>query len=197
MGVKFKSDVDGSISGIRFYKGSQNTGTHTVSLWRTNGTLLARAVSTGETASGWQQVNFGPVNITANTAYVASYHTTSGRYSFNGQYFASQYDNAPLHALADAPSGGNGVWQTNSTPIFPAQNYLAGNFWVDVVFSGVTTSGPPTIPPSPTKSCRDMQQRDAGDSDLVLSSNSDFVLPAGQRSKQSDSTSIRLTISTL
>src|SRR5206468_251357 len=40
LGVKFKSDVNGSITAIRFYKGSQNTGTHTVSLWTSTGTLL-------------------------------------------------------------------------------------------------------------------------------------------------------------
>ena len=28
LGVKFRSDVGGSITGIRFYKGTANTGTH-------------------------------------------------------------------------------------------------------------------------------------------------------------------------
>src|SRR5262249_12682075 len=76
LGFKFQSDVSGAITGIRFYKGPQNTGTHTVSLYTTGGTLLARAVSSGESASGWQQVNFAsPVNISAGVTYVASYHT--------------------------------------------------------------------------------------------------------------------------
>ena len=150
VGVKFKSDVAGGISGIRFYKGPLNTGTHTVSLWTAGGALLARSVSVSETASGWQQVNFAsPVNISANTTYIASYHTTSGYYSSNEQYFTAQYDNPPLHALADAASGGNGVWQTSSTPTFPTQNYRAGNFWVDVVFAtsscGATLSGTITL----------------------------------------------------
>ena len=54
-------------------------------------------------------------------------------YSFNGNYFAYQFDNAPLHASANRFSGGNGLFQVNSAPIFPTQNYIAGNFWVDVV----------------------------------------------------------------
>ena len=33
LGVKFRSDVAGSITGIRFYKGSGNTGTHVAHLW--------------------------------------------------------------------------------------------------------------------------------------------------------------------
>jgi Domain of unknown function (DUF4082) len=134
--VKFRSDIDGVISAIRFYKGSQNTGTHTVSLWSATGELLARAVSTVETASGWQQVDFPAVNISANTTYIASYHTTAGYYSFNPEYF-SQYNKPALHALGDEASGGNGVWQTSATPALPTQVYLAGNFWVDVVFGAV------------------------------------------------------------
>ena len=114
VGVKFKSDVAGLISAIRFFKGSLNTGTHTVSLWTAAGALLARSVSSGETASGWQQVDFPAVNITANTTYIASYHTTSGHYSFNGNYFGSQFNNGPLHGLADGTSGGNGLWQTSA-----------------------------------------------------------------------------------
>jgi len=33
LGVSFKSDVNGSITGIRFYKSSANTGTHVGNLW--------------------------------------------------------------------------------------------------------------------------------------------------------------------
>src|SRR5436190_3431703 len=54
VGVKFKSDIAGSITGIRFFKGPQNTGIHTVSLYTVSGILLARIVSSGETPTGWQ-----------------------------------------------------------------------------------------------------------------------------------------------
>ena len=36
------ADVAGSITGLRFYKASDNTGTHVASLWSSTGTLLAR-----------------------------------------------------------------------------------------------------------------------------------------------------------
>ena len=155
LGVKFKSDIAGAIYGIRFYKGPQNTGVHNVSLWTASGTLLARSASTTETATGWQQVSFSsPVNISANTTYVASYHTTSGFYSANDLYFGREYNNAPLHALADEASGGNGLWQTASAPTFPTQAYRSDNFWVDVVFSPTVTpppvTQPPVTPPPPT-----------------------------------------------
>ena len=90
LGVKFRSDVAGTIRGIRFYKAAGNTGTHVGSLWSSSGTRLANATFTNETASGWQEVLFAtPVAISANTVYVASYHTTSGHYSLNTNYFAS------------------------------------------------------------------------------------------------------------
>ena len=79
LGVKFKADVNGSITGIRFYKGTANTGTHIGSLWTATGTKLATATFTNETASGWQQVTFAsPVAITAGTVYVASYLAAGG-----------------------------------------------------------------------------------------------------------------------
>src|SRR5262249_43150270 len=58
VGVKFRSDLGGAIAGVRFYKSVANTGTHTGTLWTSDGTMLATATFTGETSSGWQQVNF-------------------------------------------------------------------------------------------------------------------------------------------
>src|SRR4029077_9138631 len=58
LGVRFRSDVAGFITGIRFYKGTQNTGLHTGKLYTATGTVLASATFTSETASGWQQVTF-------------------------------------------------------------------------------------------------------------------------------------------
>ena len=82
LGVKFRADVSGFITGVRFYKGAGNTGTHIGSLWTSGGTLLAQATFSNETASGWQQVNFGaPVAVTANTVYVASYFAPNGGYA--------------------------------------------------------------------------------------------------------------------
>ncbi len=135
LGVKFKAVVNGTIRGIRFYKGPLNTGTHTASLWTIDGRQLATATSTNETASGWQQVNFPtPVAITANTAYVASYHTTSGNYSITRPYFTSQYSNQSLIAFQDGDQSGNGVYKYSATNTFPTNTYQSSNYWVDVVF---------------------------------------------------------------
>jgi O-glycosyl hydrolase len=137
LGVKFKSDVAGRVTGIRFYKATANTGTHVGNLWSSAGTKLATATFSGETASGWQQVSFAtPVAITSNTVYVASYHCTVGHYSEDDNYFASKgVDNPPLHALANGVSGGDGVYAYGTSSAFPNSTWNAANYWVDVVFA--------------------------------------------------------------
>jgi Domain of unknown function (DUF4082) len=75
LGVKFSATSAGNIIGMLFYKGPQNTGTHTAELWNAAGTMLASATFANETASGWQTVTFAsPVAIAANTTYVATLH---------------------------------------------------------------------------------------------------------------------------
>jgi beta-glucanase (GH16 family) len=141
LGVKFTSSVTGYITSIRFYKSSQNTGTHTGTLWTSTGTSLATATFTGETSSGWQQVNFAsPVAIAANITYVASYHTSEGYYAGDTQFFAtSAVNQPPLQALANGPSGGNGVYVYGTGGVFPKQTYESTNYWVDVVFNPTQT----------------------------------------------------------
>jgi hypothetical protein len=130
LGVKFTSSVSGTVSAIRFYKGAQNTGTHTVSLWSSGGTKLATAASTSETASGWQTVTLSaPVSITAGTTYVASYHTP-GYYADNLNYFTPAYSNSPL----SAPIGA-GVYAYGTTSAFPNSTWNNSNYWVDIVFN--------------------------------------------------------------
>jgi hypothetical protein len=134
VGVKFRATTAGFITGIRFYKGgTANAGTHRGRLWSAAGTQLATANFTGETASGWQQVNFAqPVAVTAGTTYVASYYAPRGRYSVNEGYFTSAISNGPLTALATGTDGGNGVYRYGSG--FPTNTWNASNYWVDVVF---------------------------------------------------------------
>jgi hypothetical protein len=135
LGVKFQSSTAGQITGLRFYKGPQNTGTHVADLWSSTGTLLAAATFTNETASGWQQVNFStPVSITAGTTYIASYHTNVGEYSADPNLFANAVSNGPLSAPSSANSGGNGVYAYGSGSLFPTSTYNSTSYGVDVLF---------------------------------------------------------------
>ncbi|WP_369797936.1 DUF4082 domain-containing protein [Cryobacterium sp. MLB-32] len=135
LGMKFRSDVVGKVTGIRFYKGAMNTGSHTGYLWSPTGTNLATVTFTGETASGWQQANLStPVTIAANTTYTVSYYAPKGGYAANGGFFGSAADRAPLHGLASGTDGPNGVYRYGSTG-FPTLSYNSSNYWVDVVFT--------------------------------------------------------------
>ncbi|HET7486307.1 MAG TPA: DUF4082 domain-containing protein, partial [Acidimicrobiales bacterium] len=147
LGVKFQADQAGTITGVRFYKGSGNTGTHIGNLWSSTGTRLATVTFANETATGWQQMNFSaPVAVTAGTTYVASYFAPAGVYAADGNYFATAgVDRPPLHALANGSSGGNGVYLYGASSAFPNQTYQSTNYWVDVVF---VPNGPDTTPPA-------------------------------------------------
>jgi hypothetical protein len=143
LGVKFRSEVAGAVTGIRFYKASTNTGAHVGSLWSASGTLLASATFTGETASGWQQVSFStPVTIAANTTYIAGYLAPKGHYSDTASGFASSgVSNPPLSALANSTSP-DGVYAYSAVSTFPTSSYKATNYWVDVNFEPAPTTPP-------------------------------------------------------
>ncbi|WP_433876425.1 DUF4082 domain-containing protein [Sinomonas atrocyanea] len=146
LGMKFRSDTAGNITAIRFYKGTQNTGTHTGYLWTSTGTRLATVTFANETASGWQQATLtSPVAVTANTTYIVSYYAPNGFYSANGSYFNASADNPPLHGLASGTDGPNGVYLYGSTTTVPTNSYNNTNYWVDVVLTTGTASAPAPV----------------------------------------------------
>ncbi len=134
LGVQFKADVAGTVSGVRFYKGPKNTGTHTVYLTTTTGTRLATATATAESSTGWQTVTFAqPVTIAANTLYLVSYFAPVGGYSVNaGQFQTTGLDVAPLHVVARGPS--RYVYRAAGDTTVPTATSDA-NYWVSPVFS--------------------------------------------------------------
>ena len=143
LGMKFKSDVNGTIQGIRFFKSSANAGTHVGSLWTSTGTLLASATFTSETATGWQNVSFStPVSITAGTVYVAAYYAPKGHYAQASGYMYNNpspmplgngsLDSGPLHGLRNTSASPNGLYLYTGGSTFPTNTYNAENYWVDV-----------------------------------------------------------------
>ena len=141
LGLKFQASVSGFITAVRFYRESDNTGTHIGSLWSSTGTLLASGTFSNETASGWQELDFStPVSITAGTTYVASYHTNTGHYAQTSNGLASAVTNGPLTALASG-----GVYAYGSGNAFPSSTFQASNYWVDVVYSQTAGATPPAV----------------------------------------------------
>ena len=110
------------------------------------GYAAATATFTNETATGWQEADFSsPVAIAAGTTYVASYHTNTGEYSVDPNYYANAYTNGQLTVPSSSSSGGDGVYTYSSSPAFPTNSFNAANYWVDVVFDAnapVVTANP-------------------------------------------------------
>jgi hypothetical protein len=148
LGLKFQSTVAGNVTGVRFYKGPYNTGTHIGHLWTSGGSLLATVTFGNETASGWQQSNFStPVAIQANTTYVVSYHCPNGYYSDDQNSFNLAVTSTPLTALQNQTTSPNGVYVYGSGG-FPNQGWNSSNYWVDVAFVPAGASGGSTPPGS-------------------------------------------------
>ena len=135
LGVKFQTDTDGWISGVRVSKGPGNTGTHSGSLWTDSGTLLAHGTFTNETANGWQTLEFpDAVQVNAGQTYVVGYYAPNGNYATSPGYFAANgHDNSPLHALSSSADGGNGLFAQGPQQ-FPTSSFNATNYWVDPIF---------------------------------------------------------------
>ena len=141
LGVQFSSSTSGTVTGLRFWKDSINIGTHTAHLWSATGNPLASATFANETASGWQEVLFSqPVQITAGTTYVASYHNNES-YSSAGGYFSTPLTNGSLTAPVNA-----GVYAYSGSAVFPSNIFNAENYWIDVLFlAGQAQQQPPAI----------------------------------------------------
>jgi hypothetical protein len=149
MGLKFRSDVPGYVTGVRFFKAAGATGTHIGRLWTTGGTRLAEVTFTNETPSGWQAAIFPTaVAIQANTTYIVSYYVGDGnkRFSDTFDFFAtSGVDNPPLHALQNGLDGPNGVFSDDGG--WFNKTYRSSNYWVDLIFDE-TAPPPDTTPPT-------------------------------------------------
>ena len=98
VGVKFKTDTFGVVTGVRFYKAAaEHRHAHRQPVDRRRPAPRARSTFTGETASGWQTARFStPVAITPGTTYVASYYAPNGHYSVSDPGFF--YSPAPFGA---------------------------------------------------------------------------------------------------
>ncbi|WP_413250417.1 DUF4082 domain-containing protein [Sinomonas flava] len=152
LGMKFQTDTAGQITGVRFYKGNLNTGTHVGNLWSASGTKLATVTFVNESASGWQQAYFAtPVSVSAGTPYIVSYYAPNGGYAYTGNGLVSQQGAPPIYGLASGSSGGNGVYGYGASSSFPTGTYSATNYWVDAVFNPGSPAAPRILGTSPAQ----------------------------------------------
>ncbi|HYX24610.1 MAG TPA: DUF4082 domain-containing protein [Thermoanaerobaculia bacterium] len=125
--TQFSSSVNGTVKGLRFYRAPGETGDNVLRLWTDGGTLLATArfVDNGSGASGWQEVGFGGVAISAGTRYRVSVNTNTMQSKTNCG-LGSGLTNGPLTAWQGFWGATIGSMPTNAS---------CSNFFVDPLLS--------------------------------------------------------------
>jgi hypothetical protein len=127
------------VTGVRFYKGQGNGGTHVGYLYA--GTARVGTVTfTGETATGWQQALFTtPIPVAVGTTYTVTYVAPQGRYAGDGSY--------PWPKTANGITGLGSVYRYGPGTTAPTLTYGGSNYYVDVVAELADVTTPPVDPP--------------------------------------------------
>jgi hypothetical protein len=129
LGVKLTVNQPMSLTAIRFYKDSRETGVHTGTVWTTSGTKLATVTFASETASGWQQQALPtPLQLQPGVVYVVSVNVNK-YYVATPLGLQTPVSNGPLSSVAD---GQNGVYGLTAG-VFPNQSFNSNNYFVDAV----------------------------------------------------------------
>jgi hypothetical protein len=129
LGTKIVLDQPATLAAIRFWKDSHETGSHTARLWTATGTLLATLAVTGETSSGWQQVNIAtPIPLSANTVYIVSVNANA-YFVTTRSGLATPLTSGIAHTATDIKNGVYG----SATGLFPTNSFSSTNYFVDVV----------------------------------------------------------------
>jgi hypothetical protein len=128
VGLRFRPDRDGVVTGLFFYRYPSNTGPFLGHLWSADGQLLAEASLDGS-GDYIPRITFDqPVAVHAGQTYVVSYFTQSGNYAQTVDYFTDAVVQSPFAADADA-----GVYAYGGG--FPTSTWMSANYWVGPVFS--------------------------------------------------------------
>lgn len=140
LGLRFTAEVDGYVSGVRFYKGSANTGQHIGSLWSPQGARMGTVTFGSESATGWQTALFTtPIAVVAGQQYTVSYTAPNGSYAYEEWYW-------PYKARATAPlsvpttTGLTAAGVFGNSGAYPTETYRDANYFVDVVFEAAQDS---------------------------------------------------------
>ncbi len=115
----------GFITGIRFYKTSQNTGTHTGTPLVHSGTNLGDGdlLWRNSARDGRRPRSPRPSPLTAGTTYVASYHTTIGLLCRRRAFATAASTARRCTPSQDGADGPNGVYVYGAGGTFPTNTF--------------------------------------------------------------------------
>lgn len=136
VGVRFRSDRDGFIDALRYFKSAAHAGTHVAHLWTAGGELIATAEDSGAAFTGWHEIEFqSPIPVARDTPYVASVFMPAGHFALDeGAFSSGGVHRPPLHAPQSLPDAGNGVFAYGPASSFPSTS-LESSYGIDVRFS--------------------------------------------------------------
>lgn len=130
LGLKFKSNVNGFLIGIKFWKDFQETGSHTGRVWFNN-TIIGLVEFTNETLEGWQQQSFSSkIPIEAESVYLVSVNINMYYVATSNNPLAEIIASANLATIAD---GNNGLYGTVIGQK-PASSFNNSNYFRDIIF---------------------------------------------------------------
>lgn len=140
LGLRFSPSSNGYVTGVRFYKGAANLGTHVGSLWDHNGQRLATVTFVGETSTGWQSALFStPVQVTAGTSYTVSYTAPQGGYAFVDNYWPYlARTSSPVTVASGVGANSPGLY--GHAGELPTYTWGDSNYYVDPIFETTVTS---------------------------------------------------------
>ena len=145
LGVRFRADTGGVITGIRFYKSAANTGTHVGNLWTSTGTLLATAtfierdclrLAAGELrhpgGDHRQYCVRGQLSHDGRTLCRGREYLHDRRRGQSAAACGAEHSFHPERSIHLRHH--HGMQCRPSQPCFPASSFNSANYWVDVVF---------------------------------------------------------------
>ena len=142
LGLRFTPTVDGFVSGVRFYKGAGNGGTHTGSLWSTGGQQLATVDlhQRDRHRLAVRELLAGRSRVTAGTTYVVVLHGPAGplRRAERGVHRRGRRRRRPLTVAGGWGATPAGVFANPGQ--YPANSHKNTNYFVDVMFTTVDES---------------------------------------------------------
>ena len=137
VGVRFRADVDGFITGLRYY-GAARRRRASATCGREGGTQLASATFVGDSPPAGTRVSLSPaVRVTKDTNYVASFLVERRDLLRRPRLLQrARSTRPPLHA----PAGTNGVYKYGGG--FPTDSFDATSYGADVLFTPTDQTAP-------------------------------------------------------
>lgn len=136
LGTAFTPASNGTITGVRFYQASEDTGASSATVWTSDGARIATApIPPGP--NGWREIPLDrAVPIESGREYVVSYQASRGHHAVEEGTFSqgSTIESGWLTALDGVFTYGEG---------FPDERSNGDNYFVDVTFEA---SGPSLRP---------------------------------------------------